>query len=139
MLHKYTWHFKSKQEVRPVFISTDASSEISVRLVGGNSSSEGRVEVSYDGDWGTVCDDNWDHRDAMVVCRSVGYPFVRSIQVNFGEGTGQIYMDNLNCTGDEQTLMECHGLHWGKHNCDHSEDVGVVCSSKSGGIYQTGF
>ena len=88
------------------------------------------MEVSYDGDWGTVCDDNWDHRDAMVVCRSVGYPFVRSIQVNFGEGTGQIYLDDVNCLGNEQTLMECRYVYWGRHNCDHSKDVGVVCSSR---------
>ena len=130
MLHKYTWHFKSNQEVRPVFISTDASSEISVRLVGGNSSSEGRVEVSYGGDWGTVCRYYWDHRDAMVVCRSLGYTHAMPFPVWFGEGTGGIFLDDLSCEGDELTLSDCPGLNWGVHDCDHYEDVGVVCSSK---------
>ena len=102
--------------------------EINVRLVNGSTSSEGRVEVSNGGDWGTVCDNEWGIEEAKVVCRSMGYPYVPNPLVNFGEGTGPIYLEDLSCVGDEHNLTECPNLNWGVHDCDHWEDVGVICS-----------
>ena len=43
----------------------------------------------------------------------------------FGQGSGDILLDNVVCTGDESTLIACP--HITNHNCQHSEDAGVRC------------
>ncbi|XP_022097581.1 deleted in malignant brain tumors 1 protein-like isoform X2 [Acanthaster planci] len=106
-----------------------------VRLVGSNHYNEGRVEVYYQGEWGTVCDDEWDISDANVVCRQLGFErATRAVsEAGFGEGTGRILLDDVACTGRESRLELCANRGWGEENCDHSEDAGVVCHSVAEG------
>ncbi|XP_053378756.1 macrophage scavenger receptor types I and II-like [Mercenaria mercenaria] len=47
--------------------------EKDIRLVGGNSALEGRVEIRYNNTWGTVCDDGFDRKAAKVICHMLGY------------------------------------------------------------------
>ncbi|XP_049329315.1 deleted in malignant brain tumors 1 protein-like isoform X2 [Astyanax mexicanus] len=102
----------------------------SVRLVDGDSRCAGRVEVLYRGQWGSVCGNNWDMRDAAVVCRELGCGEAVDTyhESYFGSGSGPIWMDNVHCSGSESTLRNCESAGWGKHNCDHSKDAGVICS-----------
>ncbi|XP_063723952.1 uncharacterized protein LOC134851689 isoform X2 [Symsagittifera roscoffensis] len=100
----------------------------------GNSDSGGRVEVFYGGQWGTVCDDSFDIRDAQVVCRQMGYEQGALYFTTVGgsdPGSGVVMMDNVNCGGAESRIGECVFNGWTESNCFHSEDVGVVCRDSS--------
>ncbi|KAK3089728.1 hypothetical protein FSP39_005947 [Pinctada imbricata] len=90
----------------------------------------GRVEVVVNGVTGTVCDDNWDDNDAKVVCRQLGYRGgIAQSQARYGQGSGEIFMDDINCNGSETSLFDCHFPGLGKHNCEHREDAGVICNN----------
>ncbi|NXR57873.1 SRB4D protein, partial [Rhadina sibilatrix] len=101
----------------------------SLRLVNGSHRCEGRVEMFYLSQWGTVCDDAWDLRDAKVVCRQLGCGHARAAwgEARYGQGSGYIFLDNLKCKGHEPSLLRCSHIRWDVHNCDHSEDAGAVC------------
>ena len=87
------------------------------------------MEVFYNNTWGTVCDDRWDIRDAQVVCRQLGFDGALEAVSNarFGPGTGPIWLDDVVCFGNEQSLAECLASPIGRHNCRHFEDAGVRC------------
>ena len=104
--------------------------DATISLVNGSNHCEGRVEISHSGGRGTVCDNSWDLRDAEVVCRQLGCGFAvaATSSASFGQGSGSIYLDNVNCTGSESSLFQCGHNGWGSNNCGHSEDAGVVCS-----------
>ena len=101
-----------------------------IGLVGGNSPYEGRVEVNFNGQWGTICDDFWSPRDANVVCKQLGYGTAAAWPrvAAFGSGDGIIWLDNLRCIGNETDLFACPHNGPGNHNCGHNEDAGVVCT-----------
>ena len=115
----------------PIDVTTN---EGSVRLVGGDTKLEGRVEVFLLGQWGTVCDYNWDIVDAIVVCRQLGN--LQAVEAPryaaFGAGSGPTWYHSLYCTGTERNLTECSKStsNFGSA-CPHSRDAGAVCSSQS--------
>ena len=114
-------------------MSNDTAADGTVRLVGGDTLLEGRVEVFLLGQWGTVCDNNWDLADATVVCHELGY--LRAVEAPrsayFGAGSGPSWYYRTYCTGTERNLTRCS---YSNNNfgsaCPHSQDAGVVCSSE---------
>ncbi|XP_023248280.1 uncharacterized protein LOC106641736 [Copidosoma floridanum] len=102
-----------------------------LRLANGSSPLEGRVEVRHHGIWGTVCDDDFSQAAATVICRSLGYGGPATVKKNghFGPGTGPIWLDEVYCLGNETLLSHCEHDYWGRHNCHHNEDAGIVCTA----------
>ncbi|XP_032118975.1 soluble scavenger receptor cysteine-rich domain-containing protein SSC5D isoform X1 [Sapajus apella] len=114
----------------PTASTTGESGLFRVRLADGPNRCAGRLEVWHAGHWGTVCDDNWDLRDATVACWELGCGKVRPRvgKTHYGPGTGPIWLDDMGCKGSEASLSDCPSGEWGKHNCDHEEDVVLTCT-----------
>uniref|UniRef100_A0A3Q2G190 SRCR domain-containing protein n=1 Tax=Cyprinodon variegatus TaxID=28743 RepID=A0A3Q2G190_CYPVA len=104
-----------------------------IRLAGSDGYCSGRVEIYHSGAWGTVCDDGWGTTQAQIVCRQLGCGYVLSVPPPgyFGEGTGPIWLDNVQCQGNENALSTCSHRGYGIHDCGHHEDAGVFCSCKA--------
>jgi len=102
---------------------------VPVRLTGGSSFREGRVEMFFNNQWGTVCDDLWTTGSSAVVCRQLGLGSVGD-KNSFGAGPNSfpILLDDVICVGSEANILACPHLRIGQHNCVHGEDVGVRCS-----------
>ena len=111
------------------------------------------MEICLNGVWGSVCDDSWDVREAIVVCRQLGYngskfhlPFYPSFIIHVTvllastalsehrvlSNSPQIYhLDDVNCDGSENTLSDCPHAGIGVENCAiGAEEAGVMCTSK---------
>ena len=121
--------------------------EVPVRLTNGGTHGhyEGRVEVYYNGQWGTVCDDNWDIVDAKyvvtdcvlfvhsvvhsVVCQQLGFGgAIRTHYFGSGNSSMPIWLDEVQCTTRDSNLSECGHAGWGNNDCIHFEDAGVTCT-----------
>ncbi|XP_076093744.1 scavenger receptor cysteine-rich domain-containing protein DMBT1-like isoform X2 [Mytilus galloprovincialis] len=103
----------------------------SINLAGiGSSASQGRVEITRNGVTGTVCDDRFDDLAAAVVCRQLTFQNggVAVFDGRFGEGTGPIWLDDVTCQGNELNIEQCTARPWNQTNCQHKEDVGVICN-----------
>ena len=132
-----------------------------LRLAGTTAPSQGRVEVCWNETWGTVCDGYWSTNDGNVACRQLGFSRYGMLQyisfltlvwgwrkspsrllycigavvysnAFFGQGTGPILLDDLNCTGMESRLTDCPTDGVGNSdNCrGHVDDAGVQCQPR---------
>ena len=100
-----------------------------MRLIGGNSASSGRVELSIGGNWGTICHNKWTKHDADVICRSLGYQnaYMATVGSVFGPGNGRIVLDNVECLGNESSILQCKHGGLGSVTCTVEQEAGVFC------------
>ena len=110
--------------------------------LGGNGSSahHGYVEVlGSNGEWGVVCDDEFDNNDANVVCKMLGFPSaVRALASStaddlYGKAPSgdNFVLSKLKCTGNENSIFDCPNPgEWDENNdCDATEIAGVICAT----------
>jgi len=95
---------------------------------------KGRLELYHNGQWGSVCNDQFNVNAAQVVCNQLGLTGGEVLPVgSYPPGSKQdgtataIWMDDVVCTGHEKRLWLCQFSGWGNHNCEHASDVGVKC------------
>ncbi|XP_078259347.1 scavenger receptor cysteine-rich domain-containing protein DMBT1-like [Rhinoraja longicauda] len=85
----------------------------------------GKSEVRCPSVW------SWDINAGNVVCRVLNCGAARSVTTaaSYGEATGNIWMDGVNCSGTEPALDQCPASPWRVNNCPHGEYAGVYCSA----------
>ena len=118
-----------------LLVNLVTANNLKVRLSGSTHPNEGRVEVYFNGKWGTICDSSWDINEANVVCRMLGYSYALLARPSsyYGKGRGPIWLDSVECTGREISIGECYHSGWRVHSrtCNHRRDAGVLCLSES--------
>ena len=90
------------------------------------------MEIEYDGKWGTICDREWDDKDAKVVCRQLGYADGIANRTSYTTtATGPVWLDKMRCTGNETSIEKCaSGGRWNVNDTactGHARDAGVQC------------
>ena len=94
----------------------------------------GRVEISFNGVWGTICDSYWSNNDARVVCRQLGFvDGVAEPRGKYGKGSGPSWLYYVRCDGNEKAIWECSNSGWNVTHTScraHDYDAGVYCTGK---------
>ena len=83
-----------------------------------------------------MCDDEWDRQDADVVCRELGYLGASVFHSSSGtdQGVSHVWMDNVQCVGNESSLTLCDHKGWGNHSCTRRRKAGATCNGNEGRI-----
>ena len=125
----------------PLVAVCAAQEEGDLRLQGGPTEAEGRLEIYHAGEWGTICDDGFRHDptdvNAQVACGQLGYAGGEWV-TNDPPGTPYglppydarppMWLDDVACTGTEPRLLDCPSDDWGENNCGAPlENVHISC------------
>uniref|UniRef100_A0A669EP76 Lysyl oxidase homolog n=1 Tax=Oreochromis niloticus TaxID=8128 RepID=A0A669EP76_ORENI len=123
----------SKPTSTPTPSPSPRPERLKVRLAGyPRKHNEGRIELFYKGEWGTICDDDFTIANAHVLCHHLGFVSATgwTHSAKYGKGQGKIWLDNVQCHGGEKSIEFCKSRGWGNSDCTHDEDAGVVCKDE---------
>ena len=119
----------------PILYIINFSCQINFVWLTGQRSPEGRVEISINNTWGSICGKDWSFDAADVVCRSLGFRKAFGLIQDgrtFGSGSGPIHFDRIDCVGIETNISQCGFV---KENADDYCQIegylaaGVACDS----------
>ena len=106
-------------------------SSVLVRLADGNTPHEGRVELYYQCQWGTITGYDWGIEEANVICRQLGYPSASQAwrRHHFGLGSGPVILSDVECHRNESSIEQCdHSGVYSHYYYSHDYEVGVTCN-----------
>ena len=104
--------------------------KVEVRLNGGRDPREGRLELLYNGVWGTACSRVFSRAAARVVCNMLGFGYIgQTITYNYGSAPKKITMNSVHCSGTEENIAECEHRGWQISNqCNYGYgSVAISC------------
>ncbi|XP_015906151.1 lysyl oxidase homolog 2 isoform X2 [Parasteatoda tepidariorum] len=109
--------------------------DLEVRILGGRSTNEGRVEVRFGkSKWGLVCGDGWSLLEANVICKQLNLGFGQNAVQSafFGGHHENIVISGIKCTGRESNISECSYENFGQVECPRKDDniAGVICATE---------
>ncbi|XP_069503613.1 scavenger receptor cysteine-rich type 1 protein M130-like [Ambystoma mexicanum] len=100
-----------------------------VRLSGGSNPCSGFVQVLHNDRWGYVCESNWNKKNTHVICKEIGCgDAAEAPKDTIREAEGTFWLDEVTCTGQESSLLECEHDGFGNHKCVPQQEVSVTCS-----------
>ena len=121
------WGVHNCQHREDVAVSC-ARTKLEVRLNEGRDPREGRLEVLYNGKWGSVCTADFNLAAAKVVCNMLGFGYVgRPVNNTYIYGPGPLWLDSVQCNGSEKTIAECIPNAWYPNDCFSGKEQAVSC------------
>ena len=148
---KFTLIFNYHLSIAP-FFSSDNCTETSIRLVDGRTGTEGRVEICYEGVWGSICPNYWKVENAMVACKQLGYATTgkkgplyiynlistvlyigATVSRLFGQSVRPVHYSYFTCSGNENKLIDCR--HYVSSSCSYSYHAAIICEGKRQLLY----
>ncbi|CAI8035148.1 Scavenger receptor cysteine-rich type 1 protein M160 [Geodia barretti] len=106
--------------------------DVEIGLVENTTLYSGIIDLKIRNESRSVCHDQWTDEDAQVACRSMGLPFtdtaITSFHYHFDIDINQVHywLDDIQCTGEENGLMDCEHERLGVHNCAQHEIAAVI-------------